>query len=153
MKYVILTILSTLLSLGALAQKGQQSVGAQLNYGTKTANYGVGVKYQYNLTDNIRLEGTADQFFENNGCELWALSANAHYLFPLQERLKIYPLAGVVLGHFTDDLFVDTRLGINIGGGIQYDLNSHWALTGDLKAHLIKDFYQAAFGAGIIYKF
>ena len=49
----------------AFAQKGIQAAGVSLNYGTEISSIGLGVKYQYNITDNIRLEPSINYFFEN----------------------------------------------------------------------------------------
>lgn len=51
---------------GIQAQKGKQAIGFGLNYGTQIESMGLGIKYQYNITDPIRLEPSLNYFFEND---------------------------------------------------------------------------------------
>ena len=42
---------------------------------------------------------------------------------------------------------------MNIGAGIQYDINQTWGLNFEFKYQIIKDFNQAVFNVGVVYKF
>ena len=100
-----------LISVGAFAQKGEQRVGLNLNYGTEISNVGLGAKYQYGITDAIRLEGSFDYFFKKDGASMWDINVNAHYLFPFAKKFAVYPLVGLtyanckVTGGWSNDAF------------------------------------------------
>ena len=139
----------------AFAQKGIQAGGIHLTYGTEIESFGIGVKYQYNVTDNIRLEPSMNYFFENNGIDQFDLNANVHYLFPMASNIRVYPLAGLTFarwdfGKAFDDV---TRLGVNLGGGIETDIADNFMLNLELKYQFVSDFDQAIFKIGIAYMF
>ena len=137
------------------AQKGIQSAGIHLSYGTEIETVGIGMKYQYNLTNHIRFEPSMNYFFENNGVDMFDLNANAHYLFPMASNIRVYPLAGLTFarwdfGKAFDDV---TRLGVNAGGGAEFDLTDQLMLNFELKYQFVSDFDQAIFNVGLAYIF
>ena len=142
----------------AFAQKGIQAAGVHLSYGTEIESFGIGIKYQYNITDNIRLEPSANYFFENNGIDQFDINANVHYLFPMASNIRIYPLAGLTFARWDsvgDGLLDDdvTRLGLNVGGGAEFDLTSNLMLNFEMKYQFVSDFDQAIFKVGVAYMF
>lgn len=176
MKKIFFILCVALISVSAFAQKGKQSVGVGVNYGTEISNIGLGAKYQYGLTDALRLEGGFDYFLKKDGVNMWDINLNAHYLFPLAEKFKVYPLAGLTytrwgihdvdydLGEYSeyseysdDDLDTDGgstgKFGVNLGAGLQYDLSEKLAVNAEIKYQLISDFNQVVFGVGVAYKF
>ena len=87
MKKLFLMLCVALVSVGAFAQKGEQRVGLNLNYGTEVANVGLGAKYQYGLTDAIRLEGGFDYFFKRMERQCGILISMHIIYFHLQTNL------------------------------------------------------------------
>lgn len=188
MKKLFLTLVIALVGVGAFAQvKGDKTVGVNLSYGTEISNLGIGVKAQYNFTDVIRGEASFDYFLEKNDAKFWNINVNAHYLFPLADKIKVYPLVGLTYAHVSteydsdaeyalyletckeygmtpeskEDYFEgeygegasDSKIGVNLGAGISYDINEKWAVNFEAKYQLISDFNQALFGVGVAYKF
>ena len=159
-KLIVLFSMMFFIMGNAFAQKGIQAAGVHLSYGTEIESFGIGLKYQYNITDNIRLEPSMNYFFENNGIDQFDINANAHYLFPMASNVRVYPLAGLTFarwsfpqligGKFSNDA---TRLGINIGGGAEMDITDKLMLNFELKYQLVNDFDQAIFNLGIAYMF
>jgi outer membrane protein X len=159
-KFIVLFSMMFFIMGSAFAQKGIQAAGVHLSYGTEIESFGIGIKYQYNITDNIRLEPSMNYFFENNGIDQFDINANAHYLFPMASNVRVYPLAGLTFarwsfpqligGKFSNDA---TRLGINIGGGAEMDITDKLMLNFELKYQLVNDFDQAIFNLGIAYMF
>lgn len=159
-KFIVLFSMMFFIMGNAFAQKGIQAAGVHLSYGTEIESFGIGIKYQYNITDNIRLEPSMNYFFENNGIDQFDINANAHYLFPMASNVRVYPLAGLTFarwsfpqligGKFSNDA---TRLGINIGGGAEMDITDKLMLNFELKYQLVNDFDQAIFNLGIAYMF
>lgn len=79
----------------AMAQKDVKAVGLNLNYGSEISNLGLGAKFQYGITDAIRIEPSFNYYLEKDGFGLWDVSANFHYLFNVAEKINVYPLAGI----------------------------------------------------------
>ena len=95
MKKILITLCVVLITLSASAQKGETAVGANILYGSKLKNIGIGAKGQYNFTDNIRGEASFDYFLKKEGVSMWGINANIHYLFDVTDKIKVYPLAGI----------------------------------------------------------
>lgn len=176
-----------LLTLGmgnaAMAQeKGQSAVGLGINYATKTPHFGVGVKYQWQMSKKWQLEPNFNYYFKNDGLTAWDLGANVKYQFALGDKFKVYPLAGLgyrhgglggMLGaladaagdldHATDPDYdsesdsksssSDGKFYFNVGAGAQYDLNEKWAINLEARYQGITDASQAVIGVGVLYKF
>ena len=70
-KLIVLFSMMFFIMGSAFAQKGIQAAGVHLSYGTEIESFGIGVKYQYMITDNIRLEPSMNYFFENNGVDMF----------------------------------------------------------------------------------
>ena len=151
-KLIVLFSMMFFIMGSAFAQKGIQAAGVHLSYGTEIESFGIGVKYQYNITDNIRLEPSMNYSFENNGVDQFDINANAHYLFPMASNVRIYPLAGLT---FTRRDLGDavTRLGVNAGGGAEMDITDKLMLNFELKYQFVSDLDQAMFNVGIAYMF
>ena len=150
-KLVVLFSMMFFIMGSAFAQKGIQAAGVHLSYGTEIESFGIGVKYQYNITDNIRLEPSMNYFFENNGVDMFDLNANAHYLFPMASNIRVYPLAGLTFSSWDAGKGIDnvTRLGVNLGGGAEFDIADNLMLNFELKYQFVSDLDQAVFNVGI----
>ena len=136
----------------AFAQKGIQAAGVNLVYGTKIESVGIGVKYQYNFTDNLRFEPSLNYFFEKDGVDMFDINGNVHYLFPMASNVRVYPLAGLTFARW-DLGKVATRLGVNLGGGAEMDITDNLMLNFELKYQFVSDLDQAVFNVGIAYMF
>lgn len=172
MRKLFLTAVIALLSIGAYAQKGQTYLGGQLAYPTEIESLGIGVKGGYGITDAIRAQATFDYFLKKNNVSWWDLNLDVHYLFPLGNNIKVYPLAGLTYlrgsvdgvtqtvdtpaGSVTvgsNESYSDGNLGLNLGGGFQYDLTDKLVLNAEVKFQIIKNTNQGVISAGLAYKF
>jgi len=134
-------------------QKGDMAVGGNLVFGSGSSysNVGIGPKFQYNITDPIRLEGSYTYFLKKSGWSMWDISVNAHYLFPVTDEITVYPLAGIgVIGANAGN---DNEFGLNLGGGIDYKLTGNLFLNGELKYRIGDDWNRLLISAGIAYRF
>ena len=158
-KLVIFFSMMFFIMSNAFAQKGIQAAGVHLAYGTEISSLGLGVKYQYNITDNIRLEPSINYFFENDGTDMFDFNATAHYLFPMASNVRIYPLAGLTFARWAWDLghegaeITKSKFGMNFGGGAEFDLSNEFMMNFEVKYQLVSDFDQAIFSLGIAYMF
>lgn len=102
MKKIILTLCIGIMGLAsAFAQEGRMAAGLNLGVapslesGMSVTNVGLGLKFQYNVTDPIRVEADIDYWFKSKGISVFDISANVHYVFNITEKFKVYPLAGI----------------------------------------------------------
>ena len=173
MKKIFLAVCVALVSLNASAQKDEQNIGAHVLYGTDAKNIGFGVKYQHNITYAIRLEAVGDYYLKSDGFTMFDVNVNGHYLFPIADKVKAYPLVGINYTHWKQDGFVtfdseeqkewwyehdgsdgemkDSSLGLNIGGGIQYQLTDKIRIGAELKYQTISGANTAVIGAGLTF--
>ena len=167
MKKLLLLACAAVMSLSASAQAGDKALGAQLVFGSETNGIGLGVKGQYYFTDKIRGEASFDYFLKKKGISMWDINANAHYLFDVADKVKVYPLAGLGYTHWsykydlskiTDIAGLkaegsDGRLAVNLGGGVDYELTDNITLNAELKYQIISNYNQLVLGVGVAYKF
>jgi len=59
--FIFLGLMFVMLS-GTYAQKGRQAIGFGLSYGTEIESAGLGIKYQYNITNPLRIEPSFNYF-------------------------------------------------------------------------------------------
>lgn len=139
----------------AYAQEGTHGAGVTFGFGTANGmnNFGLGVRYNYMLSDNVRIEPSFMYYFDTDDFTQKDLSLNAHYLFNMaDDKFHIYPIFGVttvfgkVVHHYA-------RLGCNLGVGLQYDINDDFALIGEAKYKLVKDFDNVHFAVGCLVTF
>ncbi len=132
----------------ANAQKGEMAAGVNFNfvlgYSGSYSNIGVGVKYQYSFTDHIRVEPAFTYYFEKDLVSMWDIMANVHYIFRVaNDKLNLYPLAGIgVLGAKASAYGYSastTNFGVNLGGGVEYNLAEHWAIGAEIKYRIISN--------------
>ena len=136
-KLMILISMMFFIMSSASAQKGIQAFGVNLGYGSEIESASIGVKYQYNITNNIRLEPSANYFFEKRGVDMFDFNANAHYLIPTENNIRLYPLAGLTFTRW-DLGKVANRLGLNIGGGAEFDVSDNLFVNMELKYQIVK---------------
>lgn len=152
------------------AQKDSKAIGVNLSYGTRTESVGLGVKGQYFFTDNLRGEASFDYFFSHDNVSMWDLNANAHYVFNISEKFKIYPLLGFTMTSWATDYKIystnkegvqvikektdhTVRFGANYGGGIEYALSSGVSATAEIKEQVLSSSSQAVFSIGLKARF
>ena len=65
---------------------------------------GFGAKAQYRFIDQFRGEASFNYFLKKDYVSSWDVNLNFHYLIPVANSIKVYPLAGVtykrVISHF-----------------------------------------------------
>jgi len=151
----------------AMAQKNVKAVGLNLNYGSEISNLGVGAKFQYGITDAIRIEPSFNYYLEKEGVGLWDINANIHYLFDVAEKMKVYPLAGLGYAHCklsyemegitsddSDEISASSgEIAVNLGVGGEYQINENISIGAELKYQIINNFNQLVFSVGATYKF
>lgn len=152
-KYFILLCV-TLLSLSAQAQqKGDFALGVhggvtfgEVKFGNlkeDVSQWGAGLFAQYNFANHWRAELEGTYHFEKNHSSDILLGLNVHYLFNLTEQFTVYPILGYGVAFVHNDTFREgsvtveeddsTDGGIQLGVGLQLNLDSNWFLSGEYK--------------------
>lgn len=109
-KMISLLLLAIICSSNAMAQKGRNGIGANIAWNLfKDSGFGLGVKYQTNVTDNIRIEPSFNLYPVNTtkkndydtskGCYSWIGNINMHYFIGKPNRWRPYVIAGFALGN------------------------------------------------------
>ena len=190
MKRFFIFACAALLGLCASAQKkGDMAVGLNLDVapclekGASVTNFGIGAKFQYNVTNPIRLEAALDYGFKNKGIDVLTVGVNAHYIFKVANKISVYPLVGVGYAHCgatvsgipdmdendwwdvakgdadIDDFGTKSESGsahksyFNVGAGAEYAINNKLAAGLEIKYQYIKDFSRLPISLGVTYKF
>ena len=188
-KFFIFTC-AALIGLCASAQeKGDMAVGLNLGVapslenGASVTNFGIGAKFQYNVTNPIRLEGAFDYGFKNKGVDVMTIGINAHYIFNLSDKFNIYPLVGVGYAHckataigipdLDENDWLDIAYGqtdiddygtkeesgsankffFNVGVGAEYAINDKISIGAEIKYQYIENFNRLPISLGVAYKF
>ena len=158
-------------------------VAPSLESGASVTNFGIGAKFQYNVTNPIRLEAAFDYGFKNKGVDVMTIGVNAHYIFNVANKISVYPLVGLGYAHCKataigipdfdendwggianwetdiDDYGTKEESGsankffFNVGVGGQYDLNDKLAVNLEIKYQYIENFNRLPISLGIAYKF
>lgn len=167
MKKFLMVFCALMLGMGfaqAQVQQGETAVGANLVYGSEIESMGLGARFQYGILDHVRAEVGFNGFFEHDHQSCWDVNINAHYLLRLfNDQLYFYPLAGVNYTMFNDKKPSEqypngpgqkNYIGLNVGAGIEYELNEHWGVNFEYR-HTINgsNYNQGVPGLGINYKF
>jgi outer membrane protein X len=175
-KVAIAAVALTMVAYTANAQqKGDMAAGAKIGFATSSgySHLGIGAKFQYNVMDPLRLEGSFTYFlpkemaggFASAKTSLWDASVNAHWLFRVGNGINVYPLAG--LGIFGTKADVDLDLGewgdygasasastfvLNLGGGADFFLSDSMFLNAEAK-YLVANGGFLVLSAGVGFMF
>ena len=185
MKKILLSLCLGMIGLLGNAQsKGDMGVGLNLGVapcvenGVNVTNFGIGAKFQYNVTNPIRLEADLDYWFKDKGMDIFDISANVHYLFHLGSKVNVYPFLGIGYARvgagfeFDDDFDFDyrtrspydydddddfstsvNRFLFNVGVGAEYKITSKISAGLEIKYQYLKDFSRLPITIGATYHF
>lgn len=156
-KYLIIAIMSVI-GLAASAQQGKSAIGANIGFapsledGQNRTNFELGVKYQYFITNPIRLEAAMNYSFESKHVSIFDIYANVHYVVPVGRGFSVYPLAGI--GYASVDVGDGlSRFLFNLGIGGEYRLTSRWSIGLEMKYQFINNFSRFPIDLGVTYRF
>jgi len=146
-KYLFMLVAVFAMSTAAFAQKGLTGFGVNGVYDDWNGQFGIGVKLQHGFLDQLRGEAGVDFFFKKNDISMVDVNANLHYVFPVvSSKFNVYPLAGLNIAFFNHD--IPTRLGVNLGGGLEYFITETVKIGGEAK-YIVSDNGFSRFGANI----
>ena len=139
MKKLMMIAAMVLMSTGAFAQEaGMKAVGATFSeYLLSSSRLGLGAKAQYSFTDNIRAE-VDFKFYPKSNSNMVNPTISGQYLFPIIDKLYVYPFAGIGLLTAVDtDLNTMSMFCFKTGAGAEY------FITDQFKG-IFETYYQVA---------
>lgn len=137
MKKLFFVICMMLVSAASFAQQGKMTVGIHGDYMIDSPkNFGIGANIGYEVINNVRGVAEFNYFFKKDHVSFWNVEVNAEYLFKLADgAFTLYPLAGIdLLGQSVDlggSTQSDSKLGLNLGAGVEYQLMENLALKAE----------------------
>jgi outer membrane protein X len=169
-RMAICLIATTTMSVMAAEAQEQGDMAAGVNlyagFGNSYTNFGIGAKFQYNVTSPIRLEGAFNYFPKKDLISMWDLSLNGHYLFPLTDKFTFYPLVGIgVTGSKVQNIsygfddyigkkyYSSSNVAFNLGVGVDYMLTDNIFANFEIKYKISDGWDRTLFSLGIAYKF
>ena len=156
-KFILLAIVAIVTTLGASADSGDISLGAQFAYGSKHSLAGLGAQVQIEPIQNWRFAPEFIYYFKNGGISALNVNMNIHYVIPTSHSFAIYPMAGFSYANIKTDLHhgdasVD-RCGANVGLGAQYRINERLHFYTEQRFQILKDWNQSVTVLGLKYTF
>lgn len=136
--------------------KGKLAVGATLGLHTEGSQLSIGAKARYGLAENIRLDGTLAYTLPQNNASAIEVSANAQYVFKLNEQLDFFPLAG--LGYYRSSISIlgksisSGNFITNVGAGVDYKLSPSTTIGLEAKYMIVSGFSTPALSANVMFK-
>ena len=156
-KFIFLAVLAIVTALGASAEKGDISLGAQFAYASKHSMAGLGLQLQVEPVNRFRIAPEFMYYFKNDGVSAINANVNLHYVIPTSSAFAIYPLLGFTYASYKWDAgFGDTsvgRCGANVGVGAEYRLQDRLSFFSEERFQIIEDFNQSVTVLGLKYTF
>ena len=156
-KFIFLAVLAIATALGASAEKGEISLGAQFAYASKNSMAGLGLQLQVEPVNRFRIAPEFMYYFKNNGVSAINANVNLHYVIPTSSSFAIYPLLGFTYANYKYDGILDDanegRCGANVGVGAQYRIQDRLYFYSEERFQIIEDFNQSVTVLGLKYTF
>ena len=133
MKKLFFVICMMLMSVATFAQQGKMTVGIHGDYMIDSPkNFGIGANVGYEVINNVRGVAEFNYFLKKDGVSYWNVEVNAEYLFKVGDAFTIYPLAGIdLLGISVEGGGSDSKMGLNLGAGVEYAISSNLSLKAE----------------------
>ncbi len=138
MKKFFLAALMCVMAMGAFAQVNFKSVEVKANL---RHDFGIGVGTTVGISQDIDFAPSFNAFFVDGASSCFTIDADFHYDIDLGHEFHLFPLAGPALYHVSPKAGNGvTKLGVNLGCGLDYDLDYNWTVFAEGK-------YQFLFNA------
>lgn len=150
--------------LGSQKAISQITAGAGIAYGTDVNTVGITINGQYFVNAKLAISPDFIYYFPRSmgsgfNFNWYEINANGNYYFSDQGTAKIYGLAGLNLSivsipsiGFAGVGSSASNMGLNLGGGADFDINSNITPFAQLK-YTINSFGQLVISAGVRYSF
>ena len=156
-KFIFLAVLTIATALGASAEKGNISLGAQFAYASKNSMAGLGLQLQVEPVNRFRIAPEFMYYFKNDGVSAINANVNLHYVIPTSSSFAIYPLLGFTYANYKYDGILEDankgRCGANVGVGAEYRIQDRLYFYSEERFQIIEDFNQSVTVLGLKYTF
>ncbi len=151
---IIVLLIATATTARAEVEFGNVAIGADFVYGSHLEGPGMGVKLRSDLIAGLRGEVSAHHFFKKHGLYMWDVNADLQYQIPLSGQASLFTVTGLaVLMQDGNNADSQTKLGVNVGGGLEYDITAHLSLNMGVKYTFASHLHQWVVGPSVIYHF
>lgn len=116
-------------------------------------NFQLGLMYQYNLSDKVRLEADLDYGFKDKGIGVFDISANGQFLIKPTSRIVVYPFVGLGYANISAGGSGNSRFLFNVGLGGELRLTSFISVGLKANYQYIKDFCRLPIAVYATYNF
>ena len=153
-KFIILSLVALAGVFSMSAAQGEKAIGAQFGYASKHSMVGLGLNFQYEFVNNVRIMPEFIYYFESDHLSAFNANLNFHYLIRFSNRFALYPLAGFSYARVNPE-YGDgwNRFGANIGIGSEYSINERFAFYIEQRFQILKDMNQSVTCLGFKCKF
>lgn len=134
MKKVFLSTLMLITTFCLSAQKGKNSLQLNGGYGSKIESIGGGVQFNLAMSKKMEFAPSINQFAKKDGISVKEINLDLHYLIPIGEKVKVYPLFGFSLAEWSE-----TSAGVNYGVGARYLLTDKFDLGLQYKKNAVSN--------------
>jgi len=163
-----ITTLFIIFAIGIVTAKAQTDtkIGSYLAYGTEIESIGIGVNAEFPILEKLTIAPSFTYFIPKEEgfvkINWFEFNANANYYILEQDNLSIYGIGGLNYSSikvkfdgednpfFNDESASDGRIGLNLGGGINFNIGSKIEPFAELK-YVIIDGGQLVIAAGVKY--
>ncbi len=141
MKKLFVTMVACLMASAALwAQDGKWGIGLNLGYGTDLSQGFLGGRVLYDIDERFDVVGSFNRYFKDHSLKSWDINADFHWNVYHEDLFEVYPLAGISIFHQKwHGGHKDTFFGVNLGGGIMFNINDHWKIGAEIKGQIMSD--------------
>lgn len=149
--------------------QGQAAVGGGLAFGTEIESVGINLNGTYLITENIAVAPSLiywipKSYFADFKLKWFEVDLNGHYYFDAGGNIKPYALAGLNFSFITVPTYygvnwlggtvetrnhTTTKVGLNLGGGVEFDIDAPIKPFGQLNYTIIDNFDQLVIMAGV----
>ncbi len=168
-KSLLLTVALGLIFMTSKVQ-GQAAVGGGLAFGTEIESVGINLNGTYMITEEIALAPSLiywipKAYLADFKLKWFEVDLNGHYYFDIGGNIKPYALAGLNFsfitfpvadwtggwfgGSFETKNKTTTKVGLNLGGGVEFDIDAPIKPFGQLNYTIIDSFDQLVIMAGV----
>lgn len=159
---LVLVIMGWSFPCTAQVHRGDKSVGVSVGYATRNESLSTGLGLSYSLSNSLRLNPEADYIFKRNGQDGFLFNIDLEMPMRMgQTQCYLYPLLGLsytswnqkIEGSVDDTSQRTTRMGLNLGAGLEYYIKPPMKVFIEGKWNAVKRYNTGLFSIGVAYVF
>jgi hypothetical protein len=133
----------------------QFDIGGGLIFNSEAApDLGLNARVQFGVAEILVIAPAINYYFKTLGLNVLEVNGDVHYPFAVGESINVYPLGGLSLSRFSGFGNSNSRLGLNLGGGVNFGITDSLKGFGELKTILVFDgdgYSPIVLSAGVLF--